>query len=48
LRITVGSKALADGKVEFVRRSTGQVELIEVEKICTLIKEIVQEALDLI
>jgi prolyl-tRNA synthetase len=45
LRITLGSKTLAEGKVELFYRQSGKVELIEVTKVCERVKEIVQSAL---
>lgn len=45
LRVTIGPKALAEGKVELYYRRTGVVELIEVDKVGELIKTIVQAAL---
>jgi len=42
LRVTIGAKALAEGKVELYYRKSGEVELVEIEKVCTVIKDIVQ------
>lgn len=47
LRLTVGQKALAEGKIELVNRRTRTMELIETNKICDVIKNIVQEELSL-
>jgi prolyl-tRNA synthetase len=45
LRITIGQKALAEGKVELYHRATGEMELIEVEKAVERIRGTVQAAL---
>jgi len=45
LRITIGSKALAEGKIEFVDRRTKQMALIDVAQVCDHVQEIVQTAL---
>ncbi len=44
LRLTIGAKALAEGKVELYNRSTRQVELVEGDKVCSMVAEIVKEA----
>jgi len=41
LRLTIGVKTLAEGKVELSRRKDGKVELIEVTKVCAEIKNII-------
>ncbi|RNC63079.1 MAG: Proline--tRNA ligase [Candidatus Dichloromethanomonas elyunquensis] len=45
LRITIGPKALAEGKVELVYRKTKHTELMKVEAVCETIQKIVQDAL---
>jgi len=45
LRLTIGAKALAEGKVELVFRAGGKVEFIEVEKACAIIQEKIREEL---
>ncbi|RJE49149.1 MULTISPECIES: proline--tRNA ligase [unclassified Dehalobacter] len=44
LRLTIGAKALAEGKVELYNRSTRQVELVEADRVCSLVTEIIKEA----
>lgn len=46
LRLTVGKKTLAEGKVELYHRKAGDVQLIEVENVCKRVKEFVKEALE--
>ena len=46
LRVTIGAKALAQGKVELFHRKTGTVELVEVDKISSLVKSIVDSSLN--
>ena len=43
LRITVGSKTLAEGKVEVKVRSTSEVHLVEVEKAADFAEELLKE-----
>ncbi len=45
LRIVVGSKGLAEGKVEVKLRSTGEVHLLPIEEAIELIRKLVDEAL---
>ncbi len=45
LRLTIGPKTLAEGKVELFYRQTGEKELVEVNRACDRIKEIVKAAL---
>ena len=45
LRVTVGKKTLAEGKVELYNRKTGNVQLVEVEDACRQLKIMVEEAL---
>ena len=45
LRITIGSKTLAEGKVELHQRRTGEVQLVTVQDACALVKGMVEEAL---
>lgn len=45
LRLTIGQKALAEGKVELYDRRTRKVELIEVDKVCMEIKKKVEAGL---
>ncbi|NLI93283.1 MAG: proline--tRNA ligase [Peptococcaceae bacterium] len=48
LRVTIGQKAMAEGKVELVYRATKQTELIPVEQVCDTIERIVKEALSIV
>jgi prolyl-tRNA synthetase len=43
LRVTVGAKTLAEGKVEVKVRSTGQVHLVEVEKVSDFVVKLIKE-----
>ncbi len=45
LRVTIGSKTLAEGKVELYQRRAGEVQLVTVEDTCVLVKTLVDEAL---
>ncbi|NTV50831.1 MAG: proline--tRNA ligase [Geobacteraceae bacterium] len=45
LRIVVGSKGLAEGKVEMKIRSTGEVQLLPLEEAATTIKQLIDAAL---
>lgn len=45
LRIVVGSKSLAEGKVELKHRKTGEMELLPIEEAISKVKQIVDEAL---
>ncbi len=45
LRITIGPKGLAEGKVEVRERRTGQVQKVEKGQVVRVIKKIVSEAL---
>ncbi len=45
LRIVVGSKGLAEGKVEMKIRSTGEVKLLVLEEVATTIKQLIDAAL---
>jgi prolyl-tRNA synthetase len=45
LRIVVGSKGLAEGKVELKNRKTGDMQLLPIEEAICLVKQIVDEAL---
>lgn len=45
LRVTIGSKTLANGEVELRQRKTGEVELVKVEELAGYVKGIVNEAL---
>ncbi|WP_425807381.1 proline--tRNA ligase [Desulfitobacterium sp. Sab5] len=45
LRVTVGSKTLAEGKVELRFRKSGEMELVKVEELTARVKEIITEAL---
>jgi len=45
LRIVVGSKGLAEGKVEVKLRSTGDVHLLPIEEAIELVRKLVDEAL---
>lgn len=45
LRIVVGSKGLAEGKVELKNRKTGEMQLLPIEEAISLVKQIVDEAL---
>jgi prolyl-tRNA synthetase len=45
LRIVVGSKGLADGKVEVKIRSTGEVLLLPLEEVATTVKQLIDAAL---
>ncbi|UWG98526.1 proline--tRNA ligase [Dehalobacter sp. DCM] len=44
IRLTIGAKALAEGKVEFYTRSTREVELVEVDCVCGRVQQIIREA----
>jgi prolyl-tRNA synthetase len=46
LRIVVGAKNLAEGKVELKHRKTGEVELLSINEAVTKVKELVAEALE--
>ena len=46
LRVTIGSKALAQGKVELFQRKNGQVELVDVDKVCSKVKSIIDTSLN--
>ena len=39
LRITVGSKTLAEGKVEVKMRATGDVHYVELDRVVAFVKE---------
>lgn len=45
LRVTIGQKALAEGKVELYNRRTRTTELIEVNQVCAQVKKIVEAQL---
>jgi prolyl-tRNA synthetase len=45
LRIVVGSKGLAEGKVELKNRRTGVMQLLPIEEAIALVKQTVDEAL---
>lgn len=45
LRITIGSKTLAEGKVELNNRRTSEAQLVTVEDACAQVKALVDEAL---
>jgi prolyl-tRNA synthetase len=45
LRIVVGSKGLAEGKVELKNRKTGEMQLLPIEEAILAVKQIVDEAL---
>jgi prolyl-tRNA synthetase len=45
LRIVVGSKGLAEGKVEVKKRATGEVLLLPIEEAIDLVKQLVESAL---
>lgn len=45
LRLTIGKKTLAEGKVELYNRKTGDVQLLKVEDACNEIKSLVEESL---
>jgi prolyl-tRNA synthetase len=45
LRIVVGSKGLAEGKVELKNRKTGEMQLLPIEEAIVQVKQIVDEAL---
>lgn len=45
LRVTVGSKTLAEGKVELRFRKSGEMELVKVEELTSRVKGIITEAL---
>lgn len=45
LRVTIGSKTLAEGQVELRLRKIGEMELVKVEELTTRVKGIVTEAL---
>jgi prolyl-tRNA synthetase len=45
LRIVVGSKGLAEGKVELKIRSTGEVQAVSLDEAATIVKRFVEEAL---
>jgi prolyl-tRNA synthetase len=45
LRIVVGSKGLAEGKVELKNRRTGEMQLLPIEDAIALVKQTVDEAL---
>jgi prolyl-tRNA synthetase len=45
LRVTVGSKTLANGEVELRQRKTGEVELVKVEELAATVKGIITAAL---
>jgi prolyl-tRNA synthetase len=45
LRIVVGSKGLAEGKVELKNRKTGEMQLLPIEDAISLVKQTVDEAL---
>lgn len=47
LRVTIGKKALAEGKVELYLRKTGETELVEVDKVSRRVQEMINEALSL-
>lgn len=46
LRITVGSKALANGQVELRTRKTGETELVALAEVVALVQKTVKEALE--
>ncbi|MEL7657901.1 MAG: His/Gly/Thr/Pro-type tRNA ligase C-terminal domain-containing protein, partial [Bacillota bacterium] len=45
LRVTVGSKTLANGEVELRDRKTGEVQLVKVEELAGRIQGMIREAL---
>jgi prolyl-tRNA synthetase len=45
LRVTIGSKTLANGEVELRHRKTGEVELVKVEELASQVKGIIDAAL---
>lgn len=45
IRVTIGSKTLANGEVELRLRKTGEVELVKVEELAGYVQGIVNEAL---
>ncbi len=45
LRIVVGSKGLAEGKVELKHRKTGEMQLLPIDEAIAEVKRIVDEAL---
>lgn len=45
LRVTIGSKTLAEGQVELRSRKTGEMELVKVEELTSRVKGIITEAL---
>lgn len=45
LRLTIGKKTLAEGKVELHQRKLGEAQLVTVEDACSLVKTLVDEAL---
>ncbi|AHF07522.1 proline--tRNA ligase [Desulfitobacterium metallireducens] len=45
LRVTIGSKTLAQGQVEFRLRKTGEMELVKVEELTSKVQGIIAEAL---
>ena len=46
LRINVGAKSLAGGKVELRHRATSQVELLGLESVCRRVREIVRDQIE--
>lgn len=46
LRINVGARSLSKGLVELRHRATGRVEMLEVERVCERIKEIVRDQIE--
>ena len=45
LRLTIGKKTLAEGKVELFNRKTAEVELVSVDEVCKQIKVAVDKSL---
>lgn len=45
LRVTIGQKALAEGKVEVYNRRTRNMELVEVDQVCSYLKNMVDAEL---
>jgi len=46
LRVTIGSKTLANGEVELRHRKSGEVELVKVEELAGCVKGIIDKALE--
>ncbi|ADY56546.1 Prolyl-tRNA synthetase [Syntrophobotulus glycolicus DSM 8271] len=43
LRINIGEKSLAEGKVELFRRKTGQMELLDIEQVMTTVMSMIKQ-----